>query len=257
MSLVPIGRVYESAQQAQETVRQLTENNLPEDAFSLMTSEGQSSESIADIVKAIVAGHPDWVPIAHAQAYAEHVKQGRSLVMVTAPFGRGTTVESIMNVPGAIDVALPEPESRPYGATPLSDFLGFPVLSHERTFASKKGSFLDWFLGDASSPNFKFSSVFGMGMLSKNPTPLSSMIGFKPLSNQKGPGESSFGMKLLRRNDPAPLSSTVGMKPLSANQGRGNSSFGLPTLSKNSTPLSSLLNMPVLSKPNSARRDDN
>jgi len=255
IGLVPTGRVYESAQQAQDAVKQLTDNNLPEDAYSLMMSDGQASNSTADIVKAIVAGHPDWVPMTHAQAYAEQIQQGRSLLLVTPPFGRGTTVEHILSDTGAIEVVLPEPEVRPYGATPFSDFIGIPVLSHGRSFDGKEGSFLSWFFGDASAPGFKFSSMFGMKMISHNPTPLSSMTGLSPLSKQKGPGDSSFGMPLLKRDNPAPLSSTVGMKPLSADQGSGNSSFGLSNLSRNPTPLSSMLNLPLLSKSKSSNRD--
>lgn len=255
IGLVPTGRVYESAQKAQDTVKQLTDNNLPEDAYSLMVSDGQASNSTDDIAKAIIAGHPDWVPLAHAKAYAEQIQQGRSLVLVTPPFGRGTTIEKIMGDGGSLDLALPEPEVRPYGATPLSDFIGLPVLSHGRSFEAKSGSFLAWFFGDASNPGFKFSSLFGMKMLTDNPAPLSSMTGMKPLSTQKGPGDSSFGMPLLKRDNPTPLSSKVGMKPLSTKQSVGDSSFGMRTLSKNPTPLSSLLNLPLLSNPKSSRHD--
>ncbi|MEQ8661314.1 MAG: hypothetical protein RLW62_10885, partial [Gammaproteobacteria bacterium] len=114
---------------------------------------------------------------------------------------------------------------------PLADFLGISSLSSGPSFISRC-------FGELTSSNFRLASVFGMqsffglGLLTNNPTPLSSMLGMKTLSTGKS-GDSwstSMGFPLLSRG-PAPLSSML----------------GLPLLSRNPAPLSKLIGFPALS----------
>jgi hypothetical protein len=107
-------------------------------------------------------------------------------------------------------------------AAPTSALLGMPALLGSRSVSS------------ASSANllpstWNLSRWFGLGLLSTNPSPLSSMFGLKTLSADPNPGTSSFGIP-LSSNKPTALSSL----------------FGLPVLSRQPTPLSSPFGLPVL-----------
>ena len=65
-------------------------------------------------------------------------------------------------------------------AAPLSDFFGLVALSKNRQ------SFLSRMFPALSGPNFSLSAMFGMPLLSKNPAPLSSMLGMSVKSGKSG-----------------------------------------------------------------------
>ncbi len=83
---------------------------------------------------------------------------------------------------------------------PFSEHLGIPTLSRGLSFLSR------WFPAQASS-GFAF---FGRNPLISNPEPLSSLFGFKTLSDAKGPWEKSFGQPLLMEGS-KPVSSKLGL----------------------------------------------
>lgn len=224
--MIPTLRIYEAEQSARDAARMLAESGFDEDSILLITpTPGEESK---DVRAAVAAG---LVPGSHMKVCTRSLQQGRAIVAVSAHFGRGEFAVEIMERCGPVDTQL-LPAYSVRNPSPLSDLLGLPTLAHKPFEAMKR-------------PSFSLSSVFGIGLLSRNPTPLSSQFGLETLSAPKRPWRSSFGLPLLSRNA-APLSSLFGLKTISAPKKRWTSSFGLPLLSKNPTPLSSLLGIPVL-----------
>lgn len=141
----------------------------------------------------------------------------------------------------------------PQHPAPFSEHMGLPTLSR------KQGVFSSMFAG-LKGPNasrWTFSEQIGLDLLSSKPAPDAS-LGLKTLSGKAGSSWTpTFNLRMLSQ-DPAPLSSKLGFKvlqkepvpltdpaPLSA-------TLGLPTLasgpvSGSAAPLSSLLNKPLLS----------
>jgi hypothetical protein len=93
-------------------------------------------------------------------------------------------------------------------------------------------------------------------------TPMSNILGLKPLSEGKLPFESMTGLSSLARNwtfsglfgmgfgraRPAPFSSMLGLPTLTKGATPLSSMTGMKTLTEGATPLSSALGMPVLRK---------
>ncbi len=279
--LIPVGRVYDSEAKAREAVNRITGAGYSDRFTSLYTEPKESEEATA---KAIVASHEAGdLPLNHAMVYARQVHQGRALLLATPPFSHGSYITGLMDDAGSLelDEPLPAPPSRLDSPSPLSDFLGWPVLlkdepsplstklglsplSHGLTRCSR------WFGGPLTKPGWTFSSKIGWRLKSDNPTPLSSMFGLKLLSDNPTPLSSLLGWRLLV-DDPAPLSRRVGKKLAEHDiaskvgvskdgaaehgaaeegetsvQGKGDSSAGLPLLIDDPTPLSSKLGLPVL-----------
>lgn len=162
------------------------------------------------------------------------LSEGRSVVAVNAPFGRGLEAESLMESRGAVDSAR-VPAALPHDPAPFSNAFDLPLLTQFRSST------------DLLSAHWTFSSLFGMKLLSKNPAPFSSLFGMRVLSKPgKGAWTKSFGLPLLSKN-PAPFSALFGMGLLTRRKER-QTSFGLHLLSDNPTPLSSLLRLPVLTR---------
>ena len=104
-------------------------------------------------------------------------------------------------------------------ATPLSDWLGWAVLSKNE--------------GPRSS-------------LINDPTWLSSRFGWQTLINNAAPLSGKFGWRVLS-DDPTPLSKKFGWRVLSEDQGSG------ATLSSDPAPLSNKLGIPTPSGDRSTR----
>ncbi len=120
----------------------------------------------------------------------------------------------------AIGMELLSPRIPPQDPAPLSDFLGFPVLSHGRSFLSR-------LLPTLTSPGF-------------------AMFGSDPLTDNAAPFSSRIGQPVLM-DDPAPLSAKMGRPTLSDNR-LTSEGFGLAMLSRNAAPLSSLFHLPLLTR---------
>jgi hypothetical protein len=202
----PIVRMYEAEQQARGAVQKLKDEGFPEDQIFLVTPQsGGSAEAIA---AAIMAG---FVLRSHAKVYAEGIQRGRSLVVVRASFGHSQDAIDILNSFGPVDTGLRLPrepsiawdEAAPISSAlripvlirnspaPISRMFGMPPLSKGRT------GWLAAIFGELTSPNFAFSSVVGMPLLSRNPAPLSSLFGLKTVTASSGPWKTSFGLPLL------------------------------------------------------------
>ncbi|MCU0975098.1 MAG: general stress protein [Steroidobacteraceae bacterium] len=202
----PIVRMYEAEQQARDAVQKLKDEGFPEDQIFLVTPRsGNTAEAIA---AAIMAG---FVLRSHARIYAEGIQRGRSLVVVRASFGHSQDAIDILNGFGPVDTGLRLPKEPSIAwdeAAPLSSAFRLPVLIRNspapmsRTFGMpplSKGrtGWLTALFGELTKPDYAFSSVFGMSLLSRNPAPLSSLFGLKTVTSSSGPWKTSFGLPLL------------------------------------------------------------
>jgi hypothetical protein len=198
--------MYETEQQARGAVQKLKDEGFPEDQIFLVTPQsGSTAEAIA---AAIMAG---FVLRSHAKVYAEGIQRGRSLVVVRASFGHSQDAIDILNSFGPVDSGLRLPREPSIAwdeAAPLSSALRIPVLIRNspapisRTFGMpplSKGrtSWLTALFGELTRPDWAFSSVLGLPLLSRNPAPLSSLFGLKTVTASSGPWKTSFGLPLL------------------------------------------------------------
>ncbi len=247
MGTVLTGRLFKTVKQAEDAAAELKANYITDDSLSVMLAGNSVPTDIDAAAKAIIAGHPGWVPPNYARIWAQHVRDGESLVLISPPYGCERQVVRILNEFKPVALDLPEPDKKPLGPTPFSDFLGARTLKDGLSFSSEPGSFMAWVFGQnrdfGENMKFVFSSAFALPLLSSNPTPLSSMFKI-PLLSDEGLGDKSFGMPYLL-DDAAPFSKFFNMKVV-ADRDLGEQSFGMPLITKDPTPLSSTLGMPTL-----------
>ncbi|MFK8079879.1 MAG: hypothetical protein AB8B97_06320 [Granulosicoccus sp.] len=256
LKLIPIGQAYASESDALEAIDALKANGFVEEDITIVTpamiesanadmlSPGEkegvnSTEMLAQVIMSVHEASN--VPGSHAVVYAESIQQGRSLVLVTAPFGQALLATDTLNNGKHIDVGeMPELEYHTWmQPAPLSALLNIRVLSHRRSWMSRT-------FAELKEPGyFPTEGIMG-GLLKENSTPLSSTMGVEVLKENPTPLSSKFGWSLLKDNA-TPLSDKIGMKPLSDSVPAKNStSFGMRTLSDDPTPLSSMFGIPVL-----------
>lgn len=261
LKLIPIGQAYASESDALEAVDALKANGFEEEDITVITpsmikdanpdmlSPGEregvdTTEMLAQVIMSVHEASE--VPASHAMVYADSMQQGRSMVLVTAPFGEALRATDTLDTGKHIDIGeMPELEYHTWmQPAPLSALLNMPVLSHRKSWMSRA-------FGELTEPGFFPTQGVMGGLLSKdNPTPLSSKIGMDTLSDNPTPLSSKLGMNLIK-DDPTPLSDKLGMDTLSAPEkqsSKKSSSFGLPLLSNNATPLSSLFGIPLLKR---------
>lgn len=256
LKLIPIGQAYASEGDALEATEALKANGFEEQDISIITpsmiesanpwmlSKGEkdgvdSTEMLAQVIMSVHEASS--IPGSHAMVYADNVQQGKSLAIITAPFGGALLATDTLNTGKHIDIGdMPELEYHTWQQpAPLSALLKMPVLSHRRSWMSRTFSEL------TEKGYFPTEGLMG-GLLSDNPAPLSSKAGLSVLNDNPAPLSSKFGWSLLK-NNPTPLSDKAGMDTLSEDRpARKNSSFGLPLLSSDPTPLSSMFGLKVL-----------
>ena len=253
--LIPVGRLYESEDKAREAVKKIVDAGYSESYTSV---HAQAAASEEDTARQIITQHEAGdVPPNHAALYAKRVHEGSVLVLTTAPFSHGSYITGLMDDAGPMKPEpMPLPPSRIDSPSPLSDFIGWPVLLQNSptplstklgwsTLSRGLSRFSRWFGGPLTRPGWTFSEKIGMGLSSKNPTPLSSLFGLPLLSKNPTPLSSKFGWRVLSES-PTPLSDSIGKSTSTDEQDSRESSFGLPLLIDNPTPLSSKLGLPVL-----------
>ena len=173
-------------------------------------------------------------------AHMEHLRQGRTLLAVRAPFGRALQATDILDSHDPVAVAgSAEGAQNPHVflsemAAPLSTLLRMPVLSKTRTRPSR-GDFLglptlsgnrSYLTGGLSSFGRRTRSM-GVPLLSSNPAPVSSLLFRMPVATRAKSGAGwtrSFGFKMLSPRA-TPLSSFFGVHLIS---GRTDSSAYSP-----------------------------
>ena len=226
--MTPTVRWYDSEERAHEAARALRDDGFRADSICVLAPSPGSELGAVDC-----AIRDDGFPGSYRTAAIRALERGRHAVSVIAPFGHGVVARRILDECGPVD-ADSVPAYSAGSPAPFSEMLGLAVLSDARPMVD---------LPQRNS--YTFGSFLGMGLLSRNPAPLSSLLGMPTAS--RGPGETSFGMRLLSSN-PAPLSSMFALKTVSTPKKDWVSSFGFPLLSRNPTPLSSLFGIPTLRK---------
>jgi hypothetical protein len=149
-----------------------------------------------------------------ADAYAQSIEDGRTLVIVETPLGSAKLATQILD------------RHHPNNS-------GVSQVNYEG------------YIGDESTP---VSSHLRLPLLLKNAFPFSSFFGLPLLLKDEPNKTTSFGFPLLMKQ-PFPFSSLFGLKMLTQSSTPFSDFFGLPTLSKDKFPLSSALGIPLLSKP--------
>jgi len=258
LKLIPIGQAYASETDALEATEALKAGGFEEEDISVITPsmiesanpwmldkgtrDGvDSTEMLAQVIMSV--HEASGIPASHAMVYADNIQQGKSLAIITAPFGSALQATDILNTGKEIDIGeMPELDYHSWQQpAPLSALLNIPVLSSRRSWMSRT-------FGELTEPGYRPTEKLMGGLLSDNATPLSSAAGLNVLKDNPTPLSSAMGMKALKEN-PTPLSDKIGFKPLSEDTpGRKTSSFGFPLLSNDPTPLSSLLGLKVLSR---------
>lgn len=184
-----ISRMYAKATEAEKAVEELREEGFT-DVF-VVSPPSKPDVPLSAIAAQIAHGR---VLLSDARIYAEGVARGGSLVTVHAPFGSGMLATNILESYETVPTGKTEPAPEPVWdeAAPLSSALHIPLLSKDPA---------------------PMSRVIGISPLAGSNCSLSGMIGM-PLLSDGGPmGNTKWGMPLLSRN-PAPLSSLLGMKLL-------------------------------------------
>lgn len=258
LKLIPIGQAFGSEQDALDAIESLKAKNFEEEDISIITpamiesanatmlTKGEtdgvdSTEMLAQVIMSVHEASE--VPSSHAMVYADAVQQGRTVVLITAPFGEALKATDTLNTGKQMDIGvMPELEYHSWmQPAPLSALLKMEVLSHRRSWMSRA-------FGDLTEPGYFPTKGLMGGLLSDNPTPLSSATGLGVLKDNPAPLSSKFGWNLLKDN-PTPVSDKLGMNPLSEDRpAKKTSSFGMSLLSNNPTPLSSMLGLRVLSR---------
>ena len=290
LRLIPVGQAYESEAKAREALDALLAAGFEEDNVSLITPSmigrqgaktsgtggpSDDADSIATLAQLVFDVHDaSRVPVGHAIRYAENLRQGRSLVLVTAPFGQAQRASDSLDGVEHVDMGpMPVPEHYTWDqAAPLSAWLRLPVLTRGRSWMASR-------YRELTEPDYLPTKKYLGGLLADDPTPLSSKLGMRTIGeNEPAPLSSRLGMRLLRKGEPAPLSSKLGMRvlrkddptPLSRRLGMSvlsrerpageKYSFGLPLLLRdNPAPLSSFLGLSVIKRGDQRgdrRRDD-
>ena len=204
-------RMYETEQQALDTIARLEGDGFPAETIRLMRPIliGKGG----DLEQAIAAARQEgFIHGEDGAAYRQFLASGRYVVLVQAAFGFGQAAVQILQAGGPVDThLLPSPS------------LPAPQVDKAAPFSSS----LQWTVLKQDSP-----------------APFSALLGIEPLA--KDPlSDRSFGFPLLSRRS-TPLSSLLGLKTLSSQESLGDTSFGLPLLSDEATPLSSGIGLPVL-----------
>jgi len=220
----PLARIYGSQATASAVVKQLHERGLSGDAVAEIT--GSTPDPLGSITAA-------GVPASHAKVYADAVGRGESVVLVCPPFGYAKAATEVLDSHHSIAVDLPEAPVAASasaaagwdGATPLSSWLGWTVLSNNPTPLS---SWLGWSVlktEPSTSPTMEsirkksddpgpLSRLFGWPLLATTRTPLSKTLGWETTSPKAAPLSEKLGWQVLL-DDPTPLSSRLGWPLLS------------------------------------------
>lgn len=214
-------RIYESEQAAQVASSQLGEAGFSaQRAFLASELAGREEAAVKDAVAKGI------VPSGNAAACIRCLKQGRSLVAVNAPLGRGqeALVTLAQSADGAEILLAPPPRD----PAPFSDALAIPVLSK--------------FVASSELLSSSCYVTGGFGLVGGGAAPLSSIVAMPTVL------ASPTGNKPAPKRNPSPFSSALGMPTVLKPPKNWTSSFGYPMLAKNPAPLSALFGMPTLSR---------
>jgi hypothetical protein len=133
-----------------------------------------------------------------ADEYAEAVRQGAVLVLVSPPMGTAGLAEEVLSrrYPDDTVPARTYHEGPRYDeSVPLSSALGIPVLlSDKAAFSRVLG------IPELSRQDFYLSRLFGLPLLTRGPAFLSRLLGLRLLSHNPAPLSSLLRLPVLLRS---------------------------------------------------------
>ncbi|MBB4212195.1 hypothetical protein EV659_109148 [Rhodothalassium salexigens DSM 2132] len=170
-------RMYRTESEAQTAVTNLKQAGFTDvKHFAGPKLSGKEEKTVHEAIE------DGFLPNARPLLFQQMLEQGRSLVGVRALFGQAAKVAKILDAAGPVDTELLPTGANP-DPTPLSTFLGMPVLWHYKTRTEVTDK------------------------------PISSMLGLPLLAPRKPGWDKSFGMPVLT-DKKTPLSSALGMNML-------------------------------------------
>jgi hypothetical protein len=204
-------RIYDSESQGSKAAEHLRKEGYA-DVFQFSSAAGKGAAAArSNLIASMMAAH---IWRSHAEAYADRLTKGKSMVLVHAPFGGALNAMNVMDTyqpsETGISEAADDDEYKWDDKAPLSSALHLPVLMKNK---------------------YPAETLSGVSSLTKGKAFLSDLLGIKLLTAGSARKNTSMGLPLLT-GAATPLSSAIGM----------------PTLSQNPTPLSSLFGLPVLKK---------
>jgi BCD family chlorophyll transporter-like MFS transporter len=185
-----LSRLYDTAADAAATVAALKTAGFRDGDIETLTRNDAGWISAETLVSHEVAK-------AHAAAYAEALRAGKTLVLVNPLLGWAEPATKALAAPRGAENA---PAAVTYEGTewdeaaPLSSALFLPVLSKNPT---PFGTF--WNVPTLMKKYWFFSDMFGMRLLFRKAAPLSGALGLKTLSNNPAPLSSLLKLPLLTR----------------------------------------------------------
>lgn len=227
--MTSIVRLFSSEEVARQAVARLVDAAIPRETITVLTPyAGRPAEAVDAAIQSSV------MPSSHRAVAERALTSGRAIVCVTPAYNTGQPITDILDGSGPVDTDQ-LPEHIPHVPAPFSEFLGMPVLTEGRSHLK------------LASSNFSLSSMFGLGLLSRRATPLSSMFGLKVLTSSKG--SIAAGSSVQRMSGkPAPFSSMLGMKLLSSKTGSRAAGSSVQRMSGSAAPFSGFLGLRVLSR---------
>lgn len=228
--MTSVVRIFETEEAAKAASEKLLKVRLTE--HKILVASALAGQEEAAVVSAVNDG---FLPGGHGAVSLKHLREGRTLIAVNCPYGRARQATEILEGSGSVHNDTLK-DYVPDSPDLFSDLAGVPTLVNARASDS------------LTSHSFSLSSMFGLPLLARAASPLSSLFGLKPVSASKGSKTTSFGLPLLSRNA-APLSSMFGLKTvMSKKQTSDWGAGGMPMLSDNPSPLSSTFGVPTLTK---------
>jgi hypothetical protein len=233
-------RVYDSRSRAEAAVAALKEAGFTDaEIFGATVTDEPSREAY------VAALRRADIPAEAAGVYADRLVQGASLVVVQPSFGMAGRAIAIVQQHQPITLEVPQPAA-PAGTR--ADPTPFSTWMHWRTLSSTPLPFEKFFGWRSLIPGRKYYAErwWGGGLLSQDPTPMSSRFGWAVLSSNRTPLSSKMNWPLLR-DEPRLFSDRLGWRTLSANRTPFSAMFGWALLSGNPTPFSSRFGWSLLS----------
>ncbi len=229
-----ISRFYRERENAEAAATELRQAGFTDATINVVApTQAPEEELLASVRRGGVAA-------THAEAFAEAVKRGETLVSVQPLFGWALTATAILRNHGPTDTGLAEQtdaEAPPDPATPLSSALGWKVLTHDPAPLSSR---LGWpVLSTRRAPPKPDSELVD------NPAPFSKTIHTPVLTDQPAILSSRTRLRVLW-GGPAPLSGRLKLPVLTKEQRPPRVRFGLRLVSNDPAPLSTRARWKVL-----------
>jgi hypothetical protein len=229
-----ISRSYQVRENADAAAAELRKAGFDKRDINVVAPAGAPDDEVIERIR------QGGVAATQADAYAERIKRGETLVSILAAFGYAVLATDILEKHGPADAGIPEQgyeKTPPDPAAPLSSACGWRVLSNDPApLSSALGLPLLLKRRQQRKPDSE---------LADDPAPLSKAINMPVLKNRPAILSSRLGWRVLW-DDPAPLSKRLGFPVLSKERKLPPARAGVRRLSDNPAPLSSRVGWKLL-----------